>query len=48
MSVLYEELVERIRGEVLDLERVVQRAPRAWSQAQKGNRASKLIWIPWL
>lgn len=35
MSVLYEELVERIRGEVLDLERVVQRAPRAWSQAQR-------------
>jgi hypothetical protein len=35
VNALYEELVERIRGEVLDLERVVQRAPRAWSQAQR-------------
>jgi len=29
VSTLYEELVERIRGEALDLERVVQRALRA-------------------
>jgi len=35
VSALYEELVERIRGEVPDLERVVQRALRAWSQAQR-------------
>jgi len=35
VSTLYEELVERIRGEALDLERVVQRALRAWSQAQR-------------
>jgi hypothetical protein len=34
VNVIYEELVERIRGEVPDLENVVQRALRAWSQAQ--------------
>ena len=41
MSALYCELVERIRGEVPDLERAVQRALRAWSQAQRvsGERA---------
>jgi hypothetical protein len=33
----YEELVERIRGEVPDLERVVQRALRAWPQAQRAS-----------
>jgi hypothetical protein len=32
---LYEELVERIRGEAPDMERIVQRALRAWSQVQK-------------
>jgi hypothetical protein len=37
VSALYEELVERIRGEVSDLERVVQRALRAWSQAQRAS-----------
>jgi hypothetical protein len=31
---LYEELVDRIRGEVPDLDRVVQRAQRAWTQTQ--------------
>jgi hypothetical protein len=31
---LYEELVDRIRGEVPDLDRVVQRALRAWTQTQ--------------
>lgn len=35
MNALYEELVERIRGEMPDLEQIVQRALRAWSQAQK-------------
>lgn len=35
MNALYEELVERIRGEVADLECVVQRAARAWSHAQR-------------
>lgn len=35
MNPLYEELVERIRGEVPDMERIVQRALRAWSQAQR-------------
>lgn len=35
MNALYEELVERIRGEVPDLERVVQRALRAWSKGQR-------------
>ena len=37
MSALYQELVERIRGEASDLERVVQRALRAWPQAQKAS-----------
>lgn len=31
---MYQELVERIRGELVDLERVVQRAERLWPQAQ--------------
>lgn len=35
MNALYEELVERIHGEVRDLECVVQRAVRAWSHAQR-------------
>ncbi len=34
MNLLYQELVERIRGEVPDLERVVQRVLQAWPQAQ--------------
>jgi hypothetical protein len=34
MSIIYQELAERIRGGVPDLEHVVQRALRAWSQAQ--------------
>ena len=37
MNSLYKELVERIRGEVTDLERVVQRALRSWPQAQKSS-----------
>ena len=35
MSILYEELAERIRGEVPDLECVVQRALQSWSQVQR-------------
>lgn len=35
MNTLYQELVERIRGEVPDLERLVHRALQAWSQAQR-------------
>lgn len=35
MNALYEELVERIRGEVPDLECIVQRAARAWSHTQR-------------
>lgn len=35
MSALHEELAERIRDEMPDMERVVQRALRAWSQVQK-------------
>lgn len=31
---MYQELVERIRGEMADLERVVQRAERLWPQAR--------------
>ena len=34
MNTLHQELVERIRGEVPDIERIVQRAIRAWPQAQ--------------
>jgi len=38
MSGLYEELVYRIRGEVSDLDRLVQKALRVWSRVQKpGN-----------
>lgn len=37
MNVVYEELVERIRGEALDLESVIQRALRAWTQAQRDS-----------
>lgn len=35
MNALYLELVERIRGEVPDLDRVVQRALAAWAQAKR-------------
>ena len=35
MNALYRELVERIRGELAELERVVQRTQRNWSQARK-------------
>lgn len=35
MTTLYGELAERIRGEVSDLERVVQRASLAWLQVQR-------------
>lgn len=35
MSGLYEELVYRIRGEVSDLDRLVQKALRVWSRVQK-------------
>lgn len=35
MNALYLELVERIRGEIPDLERVAQRALAAWAQAKR-------------
>ena len=35
MKTVYEELVERIRGEEPDLERIVQRALRVWTQVQR-------------
>lgn len=35
MNALYRELVERIHGEVADLDRIVQRTQRIWPQAQK-------------
>lgn len=35
MNTLYLELVERIRGEVTDLDRVAQRALAAWAQAKR-------------
>lgn len=37
MTELYRELTERIRGEVLDLDRVVQRAERNWQRAEKAS-----------
>jgi len=37
MNIVYQELSERIRGEMLDIERVVQRALRAWPKAQKAS-----------
>jgi len=33
MNAVYRELAERIRGEVLDLEHVIQRALSSWAQA---------------
>ena len=35
MSSAYRELAERIRGEVLDLDRIVQRIELAWEQARR-------------
>ena len=37
MNVLYQELVERFRGEVVDLERIVLRALHAWPQARRAS-----------
>jgi hypothetical protein len=42
---VYGELAERIRGEVPDLERVVQRAQQAWLQVQ-GIPDERPSWIP--
>ena len=35
MSSIYRELVERIRGELLDLESVVERTQRSWAHVQE-------------
>ena len=35
MNDLYQKLIERIRGEVLDLEQVIERAIQGWSLVQK-------------
>jgi len=35
VNVLYEELAKRIRGEVPDLECIIQRAQRSWSRVQR-------------
>lgn len=35
MNTIYQELVERIRGELADLEIIIGRAQRSWKQAQK-------------
>lgn len=42
MSGLYEELVYRIRGEVSDLDRLVQKALRVWSRVQKPEMAEEM------
>ena len=34
MNKLYEELVERIRGQAPDLDRLIQRSLLAWNRAQ--------------
>ena len=34
MNVVYGELTDRIRGTVLDLDRIVERVTRAWARAQ--------------
>jgi hypothetical protein len=39
---LYEELVERIRGETSDLDRVVQRALWAWSQSKRAPKEQEV------
>lgn len=41
MNVLYQELVARIRGEVSDLERVVERALQAWDHTQEPSEAQQ-------
>ena len=35
MNTFYQELIERIRGEIADLEIVVERTERSWAQAQE-------------
>jgi hypothetical protein len=37
MNKVYEELIERIRGEVSDLDRLVQRALSAWEELKKAG-----------
>lgn len=34
MNTIYQELVERIRGELVDLEIIIGRAQKSWEQAQ--------------
>ncbi len=43
MNGAYAELAERMRGEVSDLERVVQRALAAWQQAQRSPDADAYL-----
>lgn len=38
MNALYQELADRIRGTVSDLDRVIDRATRAWSHVQKASQ----------
>lgn len=52
MSGLYEELVYRIRGEVSDLDRLVQKALRVWSRVQKPENEQDIFGLhclesPW-
>ncbi len=39
MNSLYQGLIERIRGEVSDLDAVIERARQAWSSAQRDQEA---------
>jgi hypothetical protein len=39
LNLLYQELIERIRGEIPDLARIVLRIRQAWPQAQKPSAA---------
>jgi hypothetical protein len=42
MKKLYEEMVERIRGEASDLDRLVKRALMAWNQCKKLSREQEV------
>ncbi|HEX6387550.1 MAG TPA: antitoxin [Anaerolineae bacterium] len=45
MNVSYQNLIERIRGEVIDLEQVVQRARQSWSLLQKASAEDKFPYV---
>ena len=42
MNKVYEELVERIRGEIPDLDRLLQRALQAWTHSHTSTKEQEL------